>query len=361
MFSILGTTLKKSFNPPHKTSLLFSGRLSSDFLEVLNTTLRTQKRCIATSIKTKKRTSSKLLVTGASGQVGQELVPHLRTIYGPENVIASDIREFGQHNANSSGPFLKVDVLDMNKMSQIVEDENIDTIVHLAALLSAKGEKNHELALRLNNGGTTIVLDMARHYGLKVFCPSTIGVFGPNTPKEHTPDDTITHPTTIYGISKVYMELLGNYYHNVFGVDFRSLRYPGVISSHGSVGGGTTDYAVEIFPSAIHHRQYTCFLRPDTKLPMIYMPDLLRATSDLLEADSLGQRVYNLGAMSFTPKELGECIQKYIPEFQLNFDPDFRQTIAESWPQSLDCSRAQVDWGWKAKYDLESIDRKSVV
>jgi threonine 3-dehydrogenase len=251
--------------------------------------------------------SPKTLVTGACGQVGQELVPYLRNSIGDENVIATDVRQ-PPNSLRDAGPFYYIDVLEPTQLSRLIVEENVQSIIHLAAVLSATGEKHPHLALKINNEGTQHIFELARNHNLKVFCPSTIAVFGPSTPKDDTPDDCVMRPTTMYGLTKVHTELLGDYYHAKFGVDFRSLRYPGVISSNAMPGGGTTDYAVEIYHEALRVGKYTSFLHKDTSLPMIYMPDLLMATFGLMSADekSLSRRTYNLGSMSFTPAELAK-------------------------------------------------------
>lgn len=299
----------------------------------------------------------RILVTGASGQIGQELVPYLRSAFGVGNVIASDVRT--PPPALDEEPVVHIDVMNANDISKAVDENGVNTIVHLAAILSAAGERNPSLALKVNNEGTQNVLEVARTHKLKVFCPSTIAVYGPESPKYRTKEDCITRPTTMYGITKVHAELLGEYYHNNFGVDFRSLRYPGVISTKAMPGGGTTDYAVEIFHEAIKRGRYTCYLNHDAALPMIYMPDLLRATMLLLEADpeTLTRRTYNVGAMSFTPAELGENIQRYLKGFVLDYQPDFRQAIAETWPADVDFSIAARDWGWAPSFDLDGMTR----
>lgn len=303
--------------------------------------------------------SPKILVTGAVGQVGQELVPYLRGIHGNENVIASDVRSPPQE-LYEAGPFQYIDVLEANQMTRLIVEENIQSIVHLAAVLSATGEKHPHLALKINNEGTQNIFELARANGIKVFCPSTIAVFGPTTPRDNTPDDCIMRPTTMYGLTKVHTELLGEYYHAKFGVDFRSLRYPGVISSKSMPGGGTTDYAVEIYHEAIAEKKYTCFLSEETSLPMIYMPDLLKATVGLMEApeESLTRRVYNLGAMAFTPKDLADSIASEIPDFKMTYEPDFRQKIADTWPKKIDDSLATKDWGWQPDYDVSAMTKE---
>lgn len=301
----------------------------------------------------------KFLVTGAVGQVGQELVPYLRELHGAENVIASDVRSPPQ-DLYEAGPFQYIDVLEMTQLSRLVVEENVQCIVHLAAVLSATGEKHPHLALRINNEGTENIFELARANDIKVFCPSTIAVFGPTTPRENTPDDCIMRPTTMYGLTKVHTELLGEYYHKKFGVDFRSLRYPGVISSKSMPGGGTTDYAVEIYHEALRHGKYKCFLSAETSLPMIYMPDLLKATVGLMDADpeKLTRRTYNLGAMAFTPAQLCDSIKAEIPEFEMHYEPDFRQAIADTWPKKIDDSEATADWGWQPDYDVNKMTRE---
>ena len=298
-----------------------------------------------------------VLLTGACGQVGQELVPHLRDIYGFDSVIASDVRE-PTAALQESGPYVTLDVTDGDALERVVKEHRVGTIVHLAALLSATGEKNPQLALHINNMGVTNVLEAAREHSLSVFSPSTIAVFGPSTPK-HTPDETVMRPTTIYGVTKVHLELLGEYYFAKFGVDFRSLRYPGVISSLAMPGGGTTDYAVEIYHEALATGTYTCFLEEHTMLPMMYMPDLLKATTDLMQApeEALTQRTYNVGALSFTPAELARSIERELPGFSISYAPDFRQEIAKTWPEVLDDSAARRDWGWSPEYDLDAMTR----
>ncbi len=300
----------------------------------------------------------RILVTGACGQIGSELTPALRERYGAENVVASDIAE-PPPALREGGPFEFVDVTQRGRIEEVVERYNIDTIYHMAAILSATGEKNPHLAWEVNIGGLRNVLEVARtHRLVRVFCPSSIAVFGPETPKENTPQETVLRPTTMYGITKVTGELLGNYYFRRFGVDVRGLRYPGIISAETMPGGGTTDYAVEIFYEALRYKRYTCFVREDTVLPMMYMPDCIRATMMLMEADLSRLRYhtdYNLSGLSFSAGELAAEIQKHIPDFVCEFQPDFRQQIADSWPHTIDDTPAREDWGWEPQYDLAAM------
>lgn len=297
----------------------------------------------------------KILVIGASGQIGVELTMALRKMYGNSNVIASDLREENEL-LKGTGPYVSLDVMNKEMLHVQVIRQNITQIYLLAAILSATGEKNPNLAWNLNMQGLLNVLDIAREEKLeKVYWPSSIAVFGPTSPKKDCPQQTIIEPTTVYGISKYAGEFWCNYYHHRFGVDVRSLRYPGLISYKSAPGGGTTDYAVEIFYEALENKKYTCFLKDDTYLPMMYMPDALRATIELMKApkEKISIRTsYNISGMSFSPTEIGAEIKKHIPDFKLDCKPDYRQAIADSWPQSIDDSVARNDWGWKNEYDL---------
>ncbi|CAI5720263.1 unnamed protein product [Peronospora destructor] len=297
---------------------------------------------------------NRILVTGGTGQIGMELVPYMRQLFGNNVVVNSDIKApSGPRDSN----FVYCNVEDRDSMARIVTEHGINMIVHMASLLSAVGEANPALALSVNTRGIQNVLELAKQYQLRILAPSTIAVFGPSTPQDETPDTTIMRPTTMYGLTKVHVELLGEYYHKKFGIDFRSVRYPGVISSKALPGGGTTDYAVEIFYDALKHGKYTCFLEPNVKLPMMYMPDCLKATLGLINApnDSLTQRTYNITAVSFTPEEIAASIKKVLPNFECDYKPDFRQQIAETWPRSLDDSIARRDWNWQHDFDLDSM------
>lgn len=297
----------------------------------------------------------KILVIGASGQIGVELTLALRKIYGNANVIASDLREQNPL-LEGTGPYVSLDVMNKEMLHVQVIRQNITQIYLLAAILSATGEKNPNLAWNLNMTGLLNVLDIAREEKIrKIYWPSSIAVFGPTSPKQNCPQQTIIEPTTVYGISKYAGEFWCNYYFQRFGVDVRSIRYPGLISYKSAPGGGTTDYAVEIYHEALEDKKYECFLQEDTYLPMMYMPDAIRGTIELMEAPAskIGVRTsYNLSGMSFSPREIAAEIKKHIPDFSISYKPDYRQAIANSWPQSIDDSVARSDWGWKHEYDL---------
>ncbi|MEY4703608.1 MAG: hypothetical protein RIR96_1505 [Bacteroidota bacterium] len=300
----------------------------------------------------------RILVIGACGQIGVELTLALRKIYGNNNVIASDLREENPL-LHGTGPYVSMDVMNKEMLHVQVIRQGITQVYLLAAILSATGEKNPNLAWSLNMQSLLNVLDIAREEKLeKVYWPSSIAVFGPTSPKQNCPQQTVIEPSTVYGISKYAGEFWCNYYHQRYGVDVRSLRYPGLISYKSAPGGGTTDYAVEIFHEALEEKKYTCFLQEDTYLPMMYMPDAIRATIELMEAPVEKIKVrtsYNLSGMSFSPKEIAASIQKYIPEFTIDYKPDYRQQIANSWPQSIDDAAARSDWGWKEEFDLEKM------
>lgn len=300
----------------------------------------------------------RILVTGAAGQIGSELTPELRRRYGGENVVASDIRRPGA-GMEASGPFEMLDVTDGGRMREVVEEHDIDSIFHLAAVLSAAGERRPHLAWRVNMDGLYNVLEVARELDLtRVFFPSSIAAFGPETPREMTPQETVMRPKTIYGITKVAGELLCDYYFRRFGVDVRGVRYPGIISNVAPPGGGTTDYAVEMFYAAVKFKRYVCYVREETVLPMMYMPDCIGVAVDLMEADLSKLRHhgdYNVAGMSFSAGELAAEIRKHIPEFQVEYKPDYRQKIADSWPRSIDDSAAREDWGWRPRFDLASM------
>lgn len=300
----------------------------------------------------------KILIIGASGQIGVELTLALRKIYGASQVIASDLREQSPL-LEGTGPYVSLDVMNKEMLHVQVIRQNITQIYLLAAILSATGEKNPSLAWNLNMQGLLNVLEIAREEKIhKVYWPSSIAVFGPSSPKQNCPQQTIIEPTTVYGISKYAGEFWCHYYHQRYGVDVRSLRYPGLISYKSAPGGGTTDYAVEIFHEALEDEAYECFLKPDTYLPMMYMPDAIRATLELMEAPAAKIQIrtsYNVSGMSFSPAEIARSIQKHIPEFTMQYKPDYRQQIADSWPGSIDDSVATRDWGWKPEYDLEAM------
>ena len=302
----------------------------------------------------------KILVIGASGQIGVELTLALRKTYGNANVVASDLREENEL-LKGTGPYLSLDVMNKEMLHVQVIRQNITQIYLLAAILSATGEKNPNLAWSLNMQSLLNVLDIAKEEKLaKVYWPSSIAVFGPTSPKQNCPQQTIIEPTTVYGISKYAGEFWCNYYHQRWGLDVRSIRYPGLISYKSAPGGGTTDYAIEIFHEALEEKKYECFLQEDTYLPMMYMPDAIKATIELMEApaDKIKIRTsYNISGMSFSPKEIGAEIKLHLPEFSMTYKPDYRQQIANSWPQSIDDTEARNDWDWKEDYDLRRMTK----
>ena len=305
--------------------------------------------------------SSKILIIGACGQIGSELTFKLREIYGEENVIASDI-SYNNLDIVNSGLFEIVDAMDYKSIKVCVEKHNIDTIYLMAAMLSATGEKYPMKAWDLNMNSLFHVLNLAKaKFVEKVFWPSSIAVFGPSTPKENTPQYTTMEPTTVYGITKQVGERWCEYYNQKYGVDVRSMRYPGIISWKTLPGGGTTDYAVDIYHDALKTKTYECFLSEKTALPMLFMDDAIKATIDIMTAQNKDIKIrssYNLAGISFTPKEIAESIKKHIPEFKISYNPDFRQQIADSWPKSIDDSQARQDWNWKHSFDLEAITKE---
>ncbi|MCK5438892.1 MAG: NAD-dependent epimerase/dehydratase family protein [Gemmatimonadetes bacterium] len=305
------------------------------------------------------RTTHRILLTGACGQIGSELIPVLRERYGDDNVIATDIRPPETACLKDQGPFEQLDVCARGAMDDIIERYNIDTVYHMAAILSATGEDKPSLAWDVNMLGLINVLEIARKRQLlRVFCPSSIAVFGPETPHDCAPQTTILRPTTMYGVTKVSGELLGDYYVQRFGLDVRGLRYPGIISSETPPGGGTTDYAVDIFYQALRSKHYSCFVRPDTVLPMMYMPDCIKSTIDLMEADYdrlIHHGDFNVGSMSFSAGELTASIREHIPGFRATYRPDYRQAIADSWPSSVDDTAAREEWDWRPEYDLRAM------
>lgn len=306
----------------------------------------------------------KILFTGCGGQIGSELTLAFRSIYGSSNVIASDISSKINREVLESGPFVLLDVLDKNRIAEVVDQFKVDAVVHLAAILSAVGEKNPQLAWNVNMNGSVNVFEVAREKGLKrVLVPSSIAVFGPDSPKVDTPQKTILRPTTMYGVTKVATELLGNYYNQRFGMDIRGLRYPGIISYKTPPGGGTTDYAIAIYFDAVKHGSYDCFLKEDTMLPMMYMADCIQATTELFHADQDQLQHgtgYNVTGYSVTPAAITTSIRKIIPDFQISFHPDFRQAIADSWPDSLDDKEARAEWNWKPAYDLNRTTEEMI-
>lgn len=302
--------------------------------------------------------STKILIIGACGQIGTELTHQLRNLYGNENVIATDIRKLNNEVVND-GIFEVLNALDFNQIEHIIEKYHVEEVYLMAALLSATAEKNPAFAWDLNMNSLFHVLNLAKAKKIKkVFWPSSIAVFGPTTPRENTPQFTNMEPTTVYGISKQSGERWCEYYHNIFGVDVRSVRYPGLISWSTPPGGGTTDYAVDIYHKALSDGKFECFLSEETRLPMMYMDDAIRATIEIMQAPAEKIKIrssYNLSGVSFTPKEIAIEIQKHIPDFTISYKPDFRQKIADSWPGSIDDSSARKDWNWKHEFNMDSM------
>jgi len=311
-----------------------------------------------------KKEMKKILVTGAVGQIGSELTIALREKYNSDNVLATGRKTKPSETLLNSGPFEYIDVVNKKSIEKVVKDYDIDTIYNMAAILSAVGEKNPELCWNVNINGLYNIFDIALEYDMtRVFVPSSIAVFGPESPKDNTPQETILKPKTMYGVSKLTGELLGDYYFKRFNLDVRGLRYPGIISNETLPGGGTTDYAVEIFYEAIKNKKYSCFVKESTILPMMYMPDCLKASIDLMKADISKLKHhcdFNLTAMSFSVGELVGEIKKYIPEFECEYKPDFRQDIADSWPRSIDDSTARKEWGWTPDYDLSAVTKDMI-
>jgi len=303
----------------------------------------------------------KILIIGAVGQIGSELTLKMREIYGNNNVIASTRKTEPTRKIKESGPFEFFDVMDKSRLGEVCDKYKIDHIVNMAAILSAVGEKNPMMAWNINMNGLINVLEAAREKNMKqVLVPSSIAVFGPETPRINTPQETVLKPATMYGVTKVAGELLGDYYVRRYGLDVRGLRYPGIISHETLPGGGTTDYAVAIYYDAVQYKKYKCFVKEGTRLPMMYMPDCLKATIDLLEADFSKLKHhsdFNVAGMSFTVAEMADEIRKHIPDFTISYEPDYRQAIADSWPESVDDSAARTEWGWKPDYDLASMTR----
>lgn len=303
----------------------------------------------------------KILVTGAVGQIGSELTMALRKKYGNDNVLACGRKTKPSETLCNSGPFEFIDIAKRETVEKVVKDYDIDTIYNMAAMLSAVGEEHPILCWNVNINGLYNILEIAHEHEMnRIFVPSSIAVFGPETPRKNTPQETVLKPRTMYGVTKVAGELLGDYYFKKFGIDIRGIRYPGIISSETLPGGGTTDYAVEIFYEAIKNKKYTCFVKKDTVLPMMYMPDCIKATIDLMESDvsKLNHHCdFNLASMSFSAGELAAEIKKHIHEFKCDYKPDFRQAIADSWPQSIDDTVARKEWDWKPSYNLVSMTK----
>jgi nucleoside-diphosphate-sugar epimerase len=302
--------------------------------------------------------TEKILVIGASGQIGSDLTTELRNRYGGENVFATDLKE-PSRDILESGPFKILDALDEKGLFSFTKENNISQVYHLAAVLSGNAEKNPVRAWDINMESLLLILEIAKEQKIaKIFWPSSIAVFGSTTPRINTPQLTVMEPNTVYGISKLAGERWCGYFNVKYNMAIRSLRFPGLISYKTEAGGGTTDYAVEIFYAAVRDKKYECFLHKDTRLPMMFMPDGIKATIDIMEAEDKNLTIsssYNISAISFTPEELANEIKKHIPEFEITYKPDFRQKIAESWPESIDDSTARKDWGWKHKYDLSSM------
>lgn len=296
-----------------------------------------------------------ILVIGAAGQIGSELVPELRRIYGSDNVVASDIRTDVSYTLKE-GPYEIINCLDVPKIKETITRYNIDSVYNLVAILSAVGEQNPQLSWKINIGGLLNLLELAVEYKFSLFTPSSIGAFGPTTPHDNTPQETIMRPTSMYGVTKVSGELLCDYYHQRFGIDTRGVRYPGIISNVTPPGGGTTDYAVDIYYKAILNNEFTCNLKAGTYLDMMYMPDCLRAAIEIMEADParlIHRNCFNVAAMSFEPEQIAAEIRKHLPDFKMNYAVDpVRQAIADSWPNKMDDTCAREEWGWKHDYDL---------
>lgn len=301
----------------------------------------------------------KVLITGALGQIGSELTMHMRNLYGTDNVIASSRSKKVSNEVTEGGPFEILDVMNGQQLADLAKKHNVDTIVHLAATLSAVGEKDPAAAWNINMGGLFNVLEVARANNYAVFTPSSIAAFGPSTPQDQTPQDTLQRPTTMYGVTKVAGELLCDYYNYKYGLDTRGVRFPGLISYETLPGGGTTDYAVHIYYDAIKHGKYTSYIGEGTHMDMMYMPDALMAITDLIEADPtklVHRNAFNIASMSFAPEDIAAEIKKHIPNFEMSYDVDpVRQSIADSWPNSLDDSAARAEWGWNPKYNLASM------
>jgi len=303
----------------------------------------------------------KILVTGSVGQIGSELTMELRKRYGNDNVIATGRKTKPSEELLNSGPFEFIDITQRETVEKVVDEYDVDTIYNMAAILSAVGEEKPLLCWNVNINGMYNILEIAREKEMKrIFVPSSIAAFGPETPRDNTPQETVLKPKTMYGVTKVAGELLGDYYFKRFNLDIRGVRYPGIISSETLPGGGTTDYAVEIFYEAIKNKKYTCFVKEDTALPMMYMPDCIKGTIDLMEADISKLKHhcdFNMASMSFSAGELADEIKKHIPEFKCDYKPDFRQQIADTWPKSIDDSAARKEWGWKPSFNLSSMTK----